>query len=156
MSRKIANYTVKDTGRDKGKIFVITEMSATQGEEWAMRAMLALMQSDVEVPEGFLELGMGALAQMGLKCLSSIKWELAKPLMDELMSCLQIMPDPKVAHVLRALIEDDIEEIVTRATLKWEVLKLHVDFSQAAGLSQSLRGAVKAASPAPVTKTSRR
>ena len=156
MARKIANYTVTDAGRDKGKLFVITEMSASQGEAWAMRAMLALMQSDVSVPEGFLELGMAALAQMGLKCLSSIKWELAKPLMDELMECLQIIPDPKVMHVVRPLIEDDIEEIATRAMLKWEVLKLHVDFSQAADLSKSLRGVARAASHGQPTRTSRR
>jgi hypothetical protein len=156
MSRKIANHTVTEAGRDKGKLFVITEMSAKQGEEWAMRAMLALMQSDVDVPEGFLELGMAALAQMGLKCLSSIKWELAKPLMDELMDCLTIIPDPKVMQVSRPLIEDDIEEIITRATLKWEVLKLHVDFSQAADLSKSLRGLAQAASHGRVTRTSRK
>lgn len=156
MARKIANHTVTDAGRDKGKLFLITEMSAEQGEDWAMRVLLALMQSNVEVPEGFLELGMAALAQMGLKALSGIKWELAKPLMQELMDCIQIIPNPKATHVVRPLIPDDIEEIMTRATLKWEVLSLHVDFSQAADLSKSLRGVVKAAKSGQVTKTSRR
>jgi hypothetical protein len=156
MARKIANYTVTDEGRDKGKLFVINEMSATQGEEWAMRAMLALMQSNVEIPEGALELGMAALAQMGLKALSGIKWELAKPLMQELMECIQIIPNPSKTEVVRALVESDIEEILTRATLKWEVLSLHVDFSQAADLSKSLRGVVKAAKSGRATKMSRR
>lgn len=156
MARKIANVTITDEGRDKGKLFVITEMSAAQGEEWAVRAMLALMQSNVVVPDGFLELGMAGLAEMGLKCLSGIKWELAKPLMQELMDCIQIIPDQKRTHVVRPLIEDDIEEIATRVKLRWEVLKLHVDFSRAADLSDSLRGVVKAAKPEPVTGTSRR
>jgi hypothetical protein len=157
MGRKTATYPPPGEaldGRDQGKLFLITEMSATQGEEWAMRAMLALMQSDVDVPEDFLELGMAALAQMGLRSLSKIKWELAKPLMQELMDCIQIIPDPHKTHVVRPLIESDIEEIVTRATLKWEVLNLHVDFSQAADLSKSLRGVAKAAKPGQVTKTS--
>jgi hypothetical protein len=149
-------HTVKDEGRDKGKVFLITEMSSTQGEEWAMRAMLALMQSNVEIPDGALELGMAALAQMGLKALSGIKWELAKPLMQELMDCVQYIPDPKKTHVSRPLVEDDIEEILTRPKLKWEVMSLHVDFSQAVNLSDSFREAGKAAKSVRVTKTSRR
>jgi hypothetical protein len=99
---------------------------------------------------------MASLAQLGLKKLSGIKWELAKPLMQELMDCVQYIPDPNKTHVSRPLIEDDIEEILTRPKLKWEVLSLHVDFSQAANLSTSLREVSKAAKPERVTKTSRR
>ena len=36
MARNVVNYTATD-GRDKGKVFLLTEMSARQGEEWAMR-----------------------------------------------------------------------------------------------------------------------
>lgn len=152
--RKTAQYKVKDKGRDHGKTFLLTEMGAEQGEDWAMRVLLALMKSNVEVPEGFLESGFAGLAEMGLKALSGITWELAKPLMQELMGCIQFIPDPTKAHVIRALFEEDIEEIETRAKLKWEVFSLHVDFSRAADLSESATNALKAAKRSSVTKTS--
>jgi hypothetical protein len=155
MARKTAQYTVPDEGRDHGKVFVITEMPSEQGEDWAMRAMCALMQSNVDVPDGFLELGMAGLVEIGLKKLVTIKWELAKPLMNELFECVTYIPDPKKTHVSRALVGSDIEEIMTRFNLRMEVLKLHVDFSKAAGLSESLLGMVKAAAPKRPTKTSR-
>ena len=41
MSRRTLIYTVKSDNRDKGKKFQITEMSASRGEAWAMRALLA-------------------------------------------------------------------------------------------------------------------
>lgn len=152
--RKTAMIPIKEAGRDKGKVFLITEMSAEQGEDWAMRVLLALMQSNVQVPEGFLELGMAGLAEMGLKALSGITWGLAKPLMEELMSCITIIPDSRKTHVSRSLVPDDIEEIATRAKLKWEVLHLHVDFSKAADLSALAQDALKAAKRHIGTKTS--
>lgn len=153
--RKTANHKITAEGRDKGKLFLLTEMSAEQGEDWAMRVLLALMQSNVQVPEGFLDAGMAGLAEMGLKSLSGITWELAKPLMQELMACINFIPDPRNPHVNRGLFEGDIEEIATRAALKWEVLQLHVDFSKAADLSELAQNALKAAKRKSATKTSR-
>ena len=75
MARQIVNYTVEQDGRDKGKIFVITEMPALQAERWAMRALLALMRSNPELPEGTELSGMAGLASAGLKALASIRWE---------------------------------------------------------------------------------
>lgn len=86
MARQVINYTVEQDGRDKGKCFVITEMPALQAERWAMRALLALMRSDPELPEGTELSGMAGLASAGLKALASIRWEDAEPLMDEMLS----------------------------------------------------------------------
>ena len=58
MARSTVNYSVKDEGRDFGKVFVLTEMPASRAESWAMRSLLALMASGVEVPEGFDRMGM--------------------------------------------------------------------------------------------------
>ena len=69
--RKTSLWTAED-GRDKDKVFLLTEMSATQGEDWAMRAILALMQANVDLPDGALELGMAGLAEIGLKKLAQI------------------------------------------------------------------------------------
>lgn len=128
MPRAIVNYTVKHDGRDKGKVFVLTEMSSREGEEWAFRSLMALMASGVDLPDGFENMGMAGIAQIGLKAFSGLKWEVAKPLLDEMWDCVQIMPDPSKHHIVRNLIEEDIEEIVTRLKIRAEIWKLHADF----------------------------
>lgn len=155
--RRSSNYTIGDEGRDFGKLFVLTEMSASQGEDWALRALLALVQANVEVPDNFAELGMAGLAEVGIKKLGALPVAIARPLLEELMGCIQIIPDPRKPMVIRPLIEDDIEEVTTRIKLKWEVLKLHVDFSKAAALSDSLIGLFpKASGKRPVSQTRRK
>jgi hypothetical protein len=137
VARKNAVVKITDDNRDKGKAFLITEMSATQGEAWAMRAILALMAGDVELPEGFERMGMAGIAEVGLKALSGLHWEVAEPLLADMMACVQFIPDPLKQNVLRDLFEEDIEEISTRVKLKAEVWKLHTDFLQAATPSNS-------------------
>ena len=44
-----------------------------------MRALLALMASGVEVPEGFDRMGMAGMAEIGIRALSGLKWEVADP-----------------------------------------------------------------------------
>lgn len=143
MARSTINYSVKDEGRDSGKVFVLTEMPASQAEAWAMRALLALMASGVEVPEGFDRMGMAAMAEVGIKALSGLKWEVAEPLLAEMWSCVQIMPDPSKTHIVRNLIEEDIEEICTRVKLRAEVWKLHTGFLKA--VAPSISGGAPAA-----------
>ena len=135
--RKTVNYTATE-GRDKGKVFVLTEMPAAQGESWAMRALLALLNGNVNLPNGLnAGMGMSAMAELGLKMLAQLKWEDAKPLMDEMFSCVKIMGDPTKTHIVRELVDEDIEEISTRVKLRAEVFKLHTDFFQAAAHSIS-------------------
>lgn len=156
--RRTQTYKVTDEGRDKGKLFLITELPSSRGEDWAMRVLLALMNASVDVPDNVFELGMAGLAEVGLKKLSALPFDIAKPLLEELMSCVQIIPDPSKTHVVRDLIESDIEEIKTRLKLKWEVLNLHVDFSQAAELFKSVSKAPAArnVSKPTITRTSRK
>lgn len=157
MSRKIANYTVTDDGRDEGKLFLITEMSAARAESWAMRVLLALMAGNVEIPEGFEELGMAGLAELGMRALSGLKWDTAEPLLAEMFDCVAYIPDPRKTHISRPLIDDDIEEVSTRLKLRMEVFKLHTDFLHAAAeLAGVERAAAKHNIRERVTKTSRR
>lgn len=134
MARTTVNYTVTDDNRDHGKTFVITEMPASQGEAWAARALLALMGSGVQMPEGFEHAGMAGMAELGIKALAGLKWEVAEPLLAEMFECIKIMPDPSKPQVVRNLIEQDIEEITTRVKLRTEVWKLHTGFLKAAAL----------------------
>lgn len=132
MARKTIDYTVTDEGRDKGKVFTLTEMPASQAESWAMRAILALMAGGVDLPEGFERLGMAGMAELGIKALSRLKWEDTEPLLSEMWQCVQIIPDPGKPQIVRRLIEEDIEEITTRINLRMEIWKLHLGFSKAA------------------------
>ena len=135
MARNTLQYTVTDDNRDNGKTFLITEMSAAQSEAWAMRAILALMDGKVDLPEGIELRGMAGIAELGIKALAGLRWEIAEPLMDEMFACIQMVPDPSRPQIVRKLIDQDIEEISTRFKLRLEVWKLHTDFLKAAAPS---------------------
>ncbi len=132
--RKTAVITIDSQGRDNGKTFLLREMPASQAEKWAMRAFLGLAKSGVEIPENISEAGMAGIATLGFRALSGITFDLLEPLLDEMFECVSVIPDPSRPQVVRALIEDDIEEVGTRLRLRKEVFALHVDFSQAAAL----------------------
>lgn len=132
MARKELIYTEQGKGRDLGKTFFIREMSATQAEWWAIRAGMAMARSGVTMPDNFADMGIAAMAGTGLKMVSQIPPDEAKPLLDELMECVQFVPDASNQNIKRKLIDDDIEEIATRLKLRMEVFKLHVDFFTAA------------------------
>lgn len=132
MARKEVFYTVEDKGRDHGKVFYIREMSATQAEWWAIRAGLAMAKNGVNLPDNFSDMGMAGMAKVGLEMVAKIPPEDARPLLDELMKCVQAVPNPADKNINRPLIDDDTEEVMTRLKLRGEVFKLHVDFLTAA------------------------
>lgn len=137
MPRKTLQYRVDVDGRDKGKVFLITEMPSSQAEKWAMRAFMAMAQAGVEVPDGISDLGFAGIVRMGISAISMIPFQQAEPLMDEMMGCVQMMPNPANPSVVRPLVEDDIEEIRTRLNIRAQVLSLHSGFSIGDGQSTS-------------------
>jgi hypothetical protein len=151
--RKTAQFPATD-GRDKNKLFLLTEMSSAQGEEWALRVLLALMGAGIDLPDNFHQLGMAGLAQMGFKAMGKLSWDTLKPLLVEMFSTIQIIPDPKKPQIHRELIDDDIEEITTRLKLRGEFWKLHMGFLEVA--SQSLIEKREAAEQESGTRTSRK
>jgi|SRR5216684_4287565 len=121
--------------RDNGKTFLITEMSSRQAEHWADRAFLCLAHSSVNLPAGMERTGMAGIEQIA-QLLGNIQFPELSPLMDELLTCVQVVPDP-ARPFPRALVDsgtegDDIEEAATRQFLRSEVMDLHVNFSLAA------------------------
>ena len=133
--RKTLTYTVTDSGRDQGKAFLITEMSAADAEDWALRAFFALMNSGIDIPDEVADMGFAGIATVGLKALGKVEYAKAKPLFDDMMTCVQVVPDPGKPNVVRSLIDTDIEEVTTRLKLRSEVFKLHTDFLAAAAPS---------------------
>ena len=124
MARKQASF-VAQTGRDQGKEFLITEMSATQAENWAFRVILAIGNAGIEIPDNLASQGMAGLMAVGYMNLLKIPFDAAKPLLDEMMGCVQIVPS---ANIKRPLIEDDIEEVKTRLLIRKAIWDLHMDF----------------------------
>lgn len=143
MARAIAKYTVDDEGRDKGKVFILTELPASKAEAWAMRALLALMAGGVQVPEGFDKMGMAGMAEIGIRALSKLEWAVAEPLLAEMWTCVQFQPDSSNAKLVRELYEEDIEEVATRIKIRAEVWKLHTAFFKA--VAPSILGGMAAA-----------
>jgi hypothetical protein len=156
--RKTSTYIVEADGRDKGKTFLLTEMAATKAEDWAIRAMLALGAANVDIPDGALQLGMAALAEIGLKKLFAIQADTMRPLLAELMECVEFIPNAQKPQIKIGypLFETQIEEARTLLVLKWEVLKLHLDFSIAASLSDSVGATLGARERKPSTRMSPR
>lgn len=134
MARKKKTITITAAGRDKGKSFLITELSAADSEEWGGRALFALMNAGIEIPDNIAQAGLAGLASIGLKALQSLSFEQAKPLFDKMMECVQV--DLGRAGS-RNLTDDDIEEVTTRLQLRREIVALHLDFLPAAGQSTS-------------------
>jgi hypothetical protein len=136
--RKTLEVTISAEGRDKGRVYLITEMPATQLEKWAARALLALASSGVYIPEDVAQAGIAGIARLGLQMLGGIKFPEAEPLMDEMMACVQYRAIDRQHPDIppRPLNESDIEEVATRVQLRKEWFTLHTGFSIADALSR--------------------
>ena len=119
--------TIDRKGRDYGKKFVITPLSAWAAEELAGKALFAMMNAGMNIPDNLLDSGLSGLAALGIRAMSRIPYEQAKPLLDELLTCVKVKSSEKVT---RALLPEDseIQEVATLLTLRKEVIKLHLDF----------------------------
>lgn len=141
MARKTKLYVVEDEGRDKGKTFVITEMPATRAEDWATRAILVLGHAGIDIPDPGA--GMAMMAIAGIYALFRADFHEVKPLLDDMMTCVQYVPDPSKRSTETGqpygrplMTDDDVEEVATLFNLKQEVFELHTGFSLAVALSQ--------------------
>lgn len=132
MARRTSEYTVETEGRDKGKVFVLTEMPANQAEKWAIRALKAAATAGVDIGNT-AGMGMQGVAILGISALANMSWDEAEPLLDEMMTCVKI----KETSGARELFSDDIDEVSTLFQLRRAVLELHVGFSLAGEGSKS-------------------
>ena len=132
-------------GRDSGKVFLVTEPSATAVEDWGLRALQAMSRNGINVPADIAEGGLGQISAFGLQFIASASGEETKWLMTRLMDCVAYVPDPARPEVWRGvglresasapvgpLMESDIEEAKTRLRLKLEAFEIMFSFSMAA------------------------
>lgn len=136
MARTTKIVTVTTNGRDKGKHFLVTEMSPVRAEKWASRALLAMANSGADISPDVLKMGVGAVLAAGFRSLLTMSFVDAEPLLDEMMQCVRFMPDRKKPDVVREDWEEDLEEVSTLLFLRSEVVEVHTGFSVAAYLSK--------------------
>lgn len=164
MSRKTETVIIEAEGRDKGKAFFITEFPPRKSDAWAVRALTAIAQSgkdalDDETVQAIRDTGMPALAALGLRAITSIRYDDAMVLLDELLEAVSFVPDTSKTvkdtgqPFMRPLNDDDIEEVVTLSVLRDKVFEVHTGFSIAATLSK-LGSAAQATLNRPDTPTS--
>lgn len=135
--RNEKDHIVTEEGRDKNKVFHIVEMPASRAERWAMRALLALTHSGVDLGDIDPTSGMRGLAEaraLGaklLRALVGLQFDEVEPLLDEMMTCVFFKPDKSNPSMYRPLMEEDIEDVTTRIQLRLEVLNVHLGFLSA-------------------------
>lgn len=126
MALKTKQITI-EKGRDIGKKFIITEMPAAKIDNWAMRVLLALAGAGIDIAEA--KEGMVGLARVAFGALGNIPHDVALPLLDELLSCVEIVPQGGSPRPLD-LDLGDIEDFTNLWAFRKEVFNLHVDFLQ--------------------------
>jgi hypothetical protein len=123
--------------RDNGKTFILTEMDAYSGQNWALRALLALVRGGIQLPEDALNTGWAGLAKYGLTAFLACSYGELEPLLEEMLGQAQYAhvdtkgkPVPPT-HIIRG-VNCQIEEIKTFLTLHKALFALHAGFSTAA------------------------
>lgn len=145
----------KSTYRDNGRQFLITEMPADQGEEWANRLIFALANAGADLPDGVIGGGMAGLSAIGVggaivQAMRNLQFDVVKPLFDEMMACVQTRINQNPWQAIVHGVNCQIEEIFTFWTLRLAWLELHTGFS-IAGAAQPSKVAAPASSSSPST-----
>ncbi|NNS07342.1 hypothetical protein [Erwinia sp. JH02] len=134
MSRKIITFIAED-GRDKGKEFQITEMSAWDAEELSEEIYRAMGQGEFNsLPADVVSMGIAGLATVGMSVLAAAPAATSRYISDKLLSTVKAVITHEGQQVSRDVEKIDFEEIATLRKLKDKVLELNFSFlSLAAG-----------------------
>lgn len=144
MARKTRDVVVPELphceNRDLGKTFKITEWPAARADKWLQRFAWTLTKGGASLPIDARGLGWEGVAIVGINALlrGQIDPEVMIPLADELLECVQIVPDPKQPASARAIVEaaEDVAEVQTRWWLRDQVVSVHTNFSFLDALSR--------------------
>lgn len=128
--------TIPD-GPDAGKTFRVRQMSASTTEEWAGRALLAILnasggRADAAQLMETAKTSQTAALMQALSGLAGLRWETAKPLLDMLLGQIDRVPNPERPDVVVRLTPNNadahIEDVKTLLRLRGEALRLSLDF----------------------------
>ena len=109
--------------------FKIREMSATQLEDWTMRAVLVLAGAGSDIPASGGVEGIGKyLAEHGLAAIGAVDYAKAKPLLDEMLGCCSRVIDKMEERVTPETADAYIEDMSTLFKLRLEAFKVNFSF----------------------------
>lgn len=129
MSRKQVTFIVEDEGRDKGKEFLITEMSAWDAEELAEEIYRAMGQGEFNsLPADVVAMGVSGLATVGMSVLSAAPAHVSRPIADKLLSTVAIIISHDGKENQRKVKPIDFEEVATIRALKDKIFELNFGF----------------------------
>jgi hypothetical protein len=140
---RTATIVITREGRDKGGQFTIMEKPAYQATEWFLRAAQLMARAGVDLPPNILMHGVEGFATMGIGAivtgLGKAPWHEVKPLLDDLLSCIQsYQPPGAMAPLTGPMILQQIAEPATILQMHEEVVSLHLGFSLAVRFSEYL------------------
>lgn len=135
MARKEIPFIVEEEGRDKGKEFLITEMSAWDADSLAQDIFRAMGDSNYSsIPADVIAMGCAGLATVGLSVISASSPEVARQLRDRLMSTVDIIITNDGKRQQRKVNGPlDFEEVSTIRSLLDKVFQVNFDFLTIAG-----------------------
>ncbi|MCQ6309765.1 MULTISPECIES: hypothetical protein [Citrobacter] len=135
MARKEIPFIVEEEGRDKGKEFLITEMSAWDADSLAQDIFRAMGDSNYSsIPADVIAMGCAGLATVGLSVISASSPEVARQLRDRLMSTVDIIITSDGQRQQRKVNGSlDFEEVSTIRSLLDKVFQVNFDFLTIAG-----------------------
>ena len=130
MSRLKENFVVTEDNRDKGKVFILTEMPGEQGELWAIQAAYLIEQAGMDVKPEERE-GMAGLASLERRHGHSIGFlrAIQDPSLEAMWQYVQYEPAPSLPP--QPLIKGEacqIEEISTRLQIRMAFMRMHLGF----------------------------
>lgn len=135
MARKEIPFIVEEEGRDKGKEFLITEMSAWDADSLAQDIFRAMGDSNYSsIPADVIAMGCAGLATVGLSVISASSPEVARQLRDRLMSTVDIIITSDGQRQQRKVNGSlDFEEVSTIRSLLDKVFEINFNFLTIAG-----------------------
>ncbi|KAA1280241.1 hypothetical protein DXF85_02905 [Citrobacter pasteurii] len=135
MARKEIPFIVEEEGRDKGKEFLITEMSAWDADSLAQDIFRAMGDSNYSsIPADVIAMGCAGLATVGLSVISASSPEVARQLRDRLMSTVDIIITSEGQRQQRKVNGSlDFEEVSTIRSLLDKVFEINFNFLTIAG-----------------------
>lgn len=135
MARKEITFIPEDSGRDKGKEFIITELSAWDADELAQDIFRAMGESGFNaIPPEVIAMGCAGLATVGLSVLSSAHPDVARKLRDRLIETVEIVIYNDGQRIIRKVDgPNDFEEVSTIRKLMDKVFEVNFGFLVIAG-----------------------
>ena len=149
--RKTVDITIDAEGRDKGKTYRLTELSAEEAEDWLFAFIMAAARSGVMLPPNIQDLGLAGIATLSLQALGGMQLNEARPLLAKMFSCVKFL---SAKGIVRDIADGDIEEVSTRLRLRKEIVELHTQFFSTAARLTSASDAPATANNSSDIKTS--